>query len=120
MCQPGDILMHSIFHAVDFLGIFIGNTYTLLESTINFYFRSMENPSGPADTFQFQPTWSKVMALMRQSFAKLQLTPIIHGNHFHMMHLFLIHEMQRLNGHVKEQVVFLQDLCQLLDGLKST
>lgn len=114
IARPGDILMHSIFRAVDFMEIFITSTYELLESTIRFYLNPTE---GLLDSCK--PNWSHLTMLLHKSLPKLQLTPIIHGNYFHLIHFFLIYKIHEMNGHIKEQVIFLQDICQLLDGLKT-
>uniref|UniRef100_A0A1A9VTB9 Uncharacterized protein n=1 Tax=Glossina austeni TaxID=7395 RepID=A0A1A9VTB9_GLOAU len=110
---PGNVLMLSILNAVGHMKAFISGIYSLLECSIGFYFRSSE------ESLEWHtPTWLNLLNNLRMSLDKLELMPIMHNSCFFVLHIFILHKMEKLPS-AGAQITFLQDLSQLIENLKT-
>lgn len=105
--------MCSILSAVGHMKVFIASTYTLLEATIAFYFRSSES-----SLEWHTPSWLNLLQLLQMSLEKLELMPIMRNSSMFTLHVFILYKMERMPT-VGDQITFLQDLSQLIESLKT-
>ncbi|KAM7362755.1 ectopic P-granules autophagy protein 5 [Cochliomyia hominivorax] len=111
--QPGNMLMCSILSAIGHMKAFIGGTYTLLEASITFYFRSSQ------ESLEWHtPTWLNLLQLLQMSLEKLELMPIMRNSSMFTLHIFILYKMEKMPT-VGDQITFLQDLSQLVESLKT-
>ncbi|XP_065371725.1 ectopic P granules protein 5 homolog isoform X2 [Calliphora vicina] len=111
--QPGNILMCSILSAIGHMKAFIGGTYTLLETSIAFYFRSSQESLD-----WHTPSWVNLLQLLQMSLEKLELMPIMRNSSMFTLHIFILYKMEKMPT-VGDQITFLQDLSQLVESLKT-
>ncbi|XP_017477815.1 PREDICTED: ectopic P granules protein 5 homolog isoform X2 [Rhagoletis zephyria] len=112
-CDAGNFLICSTFNAVGHLKTFISGIYPLLESTIAHYFRTTAESKD-----WHTPTWSELWQILQTSLAKMDLMPVIHGPYFFILHIFFIYKIDQTTNS-GDKITFLQDVCQLLEGLKT-
>ncbi|XP_037885384.1 ectopic P granules protein 5 homolog isoform X1 [Glossina fuscipes] len=111
--SPGNVLMLSILNAVGHMKAFISGIYSLLECSIGYYFRSSE------ESLEWHiPTWLNLLKILSMTLDKLELMPIMHNSCFFVLHIFILHKMEKLPN-VGAQITFLQDLSQLIENLKT-
>lgn len=109
----GNILMCSILSAIGHMKAFIADTYTLLESTIAFYFRSSQ------DSLDWHsPSWLNLFVLLQMSLEKLDLMPIMRCSCMFTLHVFILYKMEKITS-AGDRITFLQDLSQLIESLKT-
>ncbi|TMW41895.1 hypothetical protein DOY81_013025, partial [Sarcophaga bullata] len=109
----GNILMCSILSAIGHMKAFIADTYTLLESTIAFYFRSSQ------DSLDWHsPSWLNLFVLLQMSLEKLDLMPIMRSSCMFTLHVFILYKMEKITS-AGDRITFLQDLSQLIESLKT-
>uniref|UniRef100_A0A1A9W6G3 Ectopic P granules protein 5 homolog n=1 Tax=Glossina brevipalpis TaxID=37001 RepID=A0A1A9W6G3_9MUSC len=111
--SPGNVLMCGILNAIGHMKAFIGGIYSLLESTIRYYFRSSEESLA-----WHNPTWLNLLNILRMSLDKLELMPIMHNSCFFVLHIYILNKMEKLPD-AGAQITFLQDLSQLIENLKT-
>lgn len=110
---PGNVLMLSVLNAVGHMKAFIFGIYSLLECSIGYYFRSSE------ESLEWHtPTWLNLLNTLRMSLDKLELMPIMRNSCFFVLHIFILHKMEKLPN-AGAQITFLQDLSQLIENLKT-
>lgn len=113
-CAPGNLVMCSTLPAIGHLNNYIASIYTLLESSVESYFRtSLESAPWHA------PSWRGLLESLSMSLPKLDLMPIMQGGYLFSLHVFVVHKMEEIatDG---DKVTFLQDLTQLLESVKTT
>lgn len=111
--QPGNILMCSILSSIGHMKAFIGGTYTLLEASIAFYFRSSQESLD-----WHTPSWVNLLQILKMSLEKLELMPIMRNSAIFTLHVFILYKMEKMPT-VGDQITFLQDLSQLVESLKT-
>ncbi|XP_017140447.2 ectopic P granules protein 5 homolog [Drosophila miranda] len=113
-CAPGNLVMCSALPAIGLLNTYIASIYSLLESSVESYFRT-STESAPWHA----PSWQGLFEALSMSLPKLELMPIMQGSYFFSLHVFVLYKMEEIatDG---DKVTFLQDLSQLLDNLKTS
>lgn len=91
---------------------FTSGLYDLLETSIIYYLRNGEDSA-----IWHQPTWLTLLKILQPCFNKLQLMPLINKNHLFSLHIFILYYMDKLEA-IDDRIIFMQDLCQLLEMLK--
>jgi len=106
--------MCSTLSAIGHLNTYIASIYSLLEASIENYFRTSSD-SAPWHA----PSWQGLMEALSMSLPKLDLMPIMQGSYFFSLHVFVVYKMEEIatDG---DKVTFLQDLSQLLENLKTS
>ncbi|XP_017104957.2 ectopic P granules protein 5 homolog [Drosophila bipectinata] len=112
-CAPGNLVMCSTLPAIGHLNNYIASIYTLLESSVESYFRTSENAPWHA------PSWQGLLESLSMSLPKLDLMPIMQGGYLFSLHVFVVYKMEEIASD-GDKVTFLQDLSQLLESVKST
>nr|NP_650752.2 ectopic P-granules autophagy protein 5, isoform C [Drosophila melanogaster]Q9VE34.2 RecName: Full=Ectopic P granules protein 5 homolog [Drosophila melanogaster]AAF55595.2 ectopic P-granules autophagy protein 5, isoform C [Drosophila melanogaster] len=113
-CSPGNLVMCSTLPAIGHLNTYIASIYSLLEASIENYFRT-----SPEIASWHAPSWQGLMEALSMSLPKLDLMPIMQGSYFFSLHVFVLYKMEEIatDG---DKVTFLQDLSQLLENLKTS
>uniref|UniRef100_B3P3B0 GG16333 n=1 Tax=Drosophila erecta TaxID=7220 RepID=B3P3B0_DROER len=113
-CSPGNLVMCSTLPAIGHLNTYIASIYSLLETSIENYFRT-----APESAPWHAPSWQGLIEALSMSLPKLDLMPIMQGSYFFSLHVFVVYKMEEIatDG---DKVTFLQDLTQLLENLKTS
>ncbi|XP_067619599.1 ectopic P granules protein 5 homolog isoform X2 [Eurosta solidaginis] len=112
-CDAGNVLLCSTLSAISHMKMFFAGVYPLLESTIAHYFRTSQESKD-----WHTPSWKKLWELLKMSVEKMNLMPIMSGPYFLTLHYFFIYKIDQ-NANFGDKITFLQDLCQLVEGLKT-
>lgn len=105
--------MCAVLPAIGHLNTYISCIYTLLESSIECYFRR-----SPERAAWHSPSWQGLFEALQMSLPKLELMPVMRGGYFFSLHIFVLYKLEEIET-VGEKVTFLQDLTQLLENLKT-
>ncbi|XP_064550516.1 ectopic P granules protein 5 homolog [Drosophila montana] len=112
-CPPANPVMCAALPAIGHLNTYISCIYTLLESSIECYFRrSTENAPWHS------PSWQDLFEALQMSLPKLELMPVMRGGYFFSLHIFVLYKLEEIETD-GEKVTFLQDLTQLLENMKT-
>ncbi|EDV91356.1 GH17394 [Drosophila grimshawi] len=112
-CSPANLVMCAALPAIGHLNTYISCIYTLLESSIECYFRT-SSTNAPWHT----PSWRGLFEALQMSLPKLELMPVMSGGYFFSLHIFVLYKLEEIES-AGEKVTFLQDLTQLLENLKT-
>ncbi|XP_030371319.1 ectopic P granules protein 5 homolog [Scaptodrosophila lebanonensis] len=113
-CPPANPVMCAALSAIGHLNTYIACIYSLLETSIECYFRTSSDLSP-----WHAPTWRDLFQALHMSLPKLDLMPVMRGGYFFSLHVFVLYKMEEMEN-VGEKITFLQDLTQLLENLKTT
>ncbi|XP_052836525.1 ectopic P granules protein 5 homolog [Drosophila gunungcola] len=113
-CAPGNLVMCATLPAIGHLNTYIASIYSLLEASIENYFRT-----SPESAPWHAPSWQGLMEALSMSLPKLDLMPIMQGAYLFSLHVFVVYKMEEIamDG---DKVTFVQDLSQLLENLKTS
>ncbi|XP_016985100.2 ectopic P granules protein 5 homolog [Drosophila rhopaloa] len=113
-CAPGNLVMCSTLPAIGHLNTYIASIYSLLEASIENFFRT-----SPESSPWHAPSWQCLMEALSMSVPKLDLLPIMQGGYLFSLHVFVVYKMEEIAAD-GDKVTFLQDLSQLLENLKTS
>ncbi|XP_034484557.1 ectopic P granules protein 5 homolog [Drosophila innubila] len=112
-CAPANPVMCAALPAIGHLNTYISCIYSLLESSIECYFRQ-STESAPWHA----PSWQGLFEALQMSLPKLELMPVLQGGYFFSLHVFVLYKLEEIETD-GEKITFLQDLTQLLENLKT-
>ncbi|XP_053947288.1 ectopic P granules protein 5 homolog isoform X1 [Anastrepha ludens] len=112
-CDTGNFLLCSTLNAIGHMKTFVTGVYPLLESTISHYFRSSAESKD-----WHTPTWKALWQILQTSVVKMDMMPIMRGPFYFTLHIFFLYKIDQITNS-SDKITFLQDVCQLLEGLKT-